>query len=208
MGYWVRDFENPLYVRCRICIVKNYGVKPFPDTYTGRVVVVIQKASTESHKVINVYDFSNFPATKDLVVFCLTTTGRIRKMKKSKKNITIAMCCATICAAPGVAHTAVGCLTVPSTSASSAPAYYSSEWSRGDNYGGIATCTDSNQGTHVDHLNIKLTADATAHCYCKMLRPQTSKWRLLYAAGSGSSSSCAMYCAQNCWGTAPSDFTF
>jgi len=140
--------------------------------------------------------------------FCLTTTGRIRKMKNTIKNITLAACCVATCAMSNVALATVGCMTVPSSSSSNAPASYSIEWSRGDEYSGIAVCTDENQGTNVDRLDIRLTQDHLAACYCKLLRPVTSKWHLVSVAGSGGASSCVTNCAGDCRGTSPTNYQF
>ena len=139
--------------------------------------------------------------------FCLTTTGRIRKMKNTIKNITLAACLVATCAMSNVALATVGCMTVPSTSSSSAPATYSIEWSRGDEYGGIAVCTDEDQGTNVDRLDIRLTQDPLAACYCKLLRPAVSKWRLATLAGTAGGS-CVANCAVNCQAKSPTDYQF
>lgn len=179
-----------------------------PDAEQVGLSWLYKRSRTKNHEVISLYDFSNFPTTKNLVVFCLTTTGRIRKMKNTIKNITLAACCVATCAMSNVALATVGCMTVPGTSSSSAPASYSIEWSRGDEYSGIAVCTDENQGTNVDRLDIRLTQDHLAACYCKLLRPAVSKWYLASVAGSGGASSCVTNCAGNCRSTSPTNYQF
>lgn len=178
-----------------------------PDAEQVGLSWLYKRSRTKNHEVISLYDFSNFPTTKNLVVFCLTTTGRIRKMKKILQNISFAACCATTYAMVGTASATVGCITVPSTTSTSAPAELAIEWSRGDEYSGIAVCTDEDQGDHVDRLDIRLTNNALATCYCRILRPVTSKWHLVSHAGTVGAE-CTDYCAMNCWSASPSTFEF
>ena len=112
-----------------------------------------------------------------------------------------------ICGISTMASATVRCISVPTTTASTAPAANSIEWSRGDNYGGIAACTDTDQGEHVDRLDLRLTNDALASCYCKMLRPVASKWYRVSIAGTATGS-CTSVCAKNCFSATPSNFTF